>query len=207
MKKEPASPGDIRGDRFVRDDGQFALARYQTLKPKRAFKTVGIWCDPKHSLEAMKVAFERNSNTTTSDGTLVQTGTLVLDSGAFVMAGKTDELVQLATSLPHKVQKIITLSKEDLFQVGYARVGNKGFFTTKTETLVIIAPQRSWWDVFPAGEKRSDIHTDAGWRAFLGNRDIPVAPGKSLEMSTLASWLPQADREPWVWVNKDEYWI
>jgi len=133
-------------------------------------------------------------------------GNLLLKHGAFAIVGKTDELATYLRDFHNQVKKICVAPGER-FGAGYARVGDKNRFgaVKNKETLIIIAPEGSWWSKRRPQEAAAPIHTPTSWRPFvepvMGNEAnlAPVALGDSIQMTTLASWLSRCDRDdPWV---------
>ena len=209
--KQDDGPNNMTGDDRIIDNTDlitFDGSRYCFRQPTRAIKSVYYWyrLDQDDREHLMERGYRISSGVYNAiSHSYKRTGKLVLKAGAFAMAGKTDELVRLANSLPHEVQRIVIADGEkDVFQVGYARVARKTPIggSKDKETVVIIAPQLSWWDKGYSGKKDTlPIHTKEGWHAFGGDR--PKIAGKSLEGTTLASWLPEADREePWISVDE-----
>jgi hypothetical protein len=194
---------DINDANFDRDF--FYDMRYNFKAPTRAFKSLSRYHTSIRMRQALDIASGKY-NETKQD--YEPTSVLVLKAGAFVMVGKTAELKSFVNPFPNKVAKISLVpgEKQDIFQVGYARVGKKGITGTKDkETLIIIAPQMSWWDMRPPKEQPGYIHTKESWREFVMSSK-PVVAGRSIEMTTLASWLDQCDtHDPWVFPSKNRH--
>jgi hypothetical protein len=195
------------------DEGFFAVMHNSFSLPDRAFKSVGTWYGEDKSRKkedrTLDYVLERASGTYNEQtGRWRPTGELVLKAAALVVVGETKEIVKLVKEFPNGVGtiRLPPAAERDFFQIGYARVGmnaNK----RKKETVVIIAPQVSWWDVGPKGIKQKlKVYAEGGWREFTYD-DTYQKPTKSFPMSNLAKWLPQADKhEPWVIVNDKKYW-
>jgi hypothetical protein len=181
----------------------FDAVRYCFRQPKRAFETVSAW--RQSGDQTMDRALAIASGAYNGNGGYIPSGQLPLKHAAVVMAGKTDELVWFINHLPfHITTMTLPPQEDDMFQVGYARVSNKA--KTRKETVVIVAPQISWWDKGPAGPERRDIHGNNSWQAFEEKKDSPRIAGKSLAMTTLATWVPDADKlDPWLIVS-DAFW-
>lgn len=181
------------------------------IEPSRAFQSVSMWYadDKKQKKEdqilddILKIA----SGTYIEDSnTYKPTTEFVIQAAAVVMIGVPKELLVLVNNFPNGVKMImLPPGSNDLFQIGYARVAKNPKAKAKdTETVVIVAPQVSWWDRGNNGKK--PIHTQQGWREFKYST-AAEKPIKSFPMSNLAKWLPQVEADPpWVFVDENKYW-
>jgi hypothetical protein len=196
------------------DEGFFAVMHNSFSLPDRAFKSVGTWYGEDKSRKkedrTLDYVLERASGTYNEQtGRWRPTGELVLKAAALVVVGETKEIVKLVKEFPNGVGtiRLPPAAERDFFQIGYARVGMSNN-RKKKETVVIVAPQVSWWDGGPQGRNIIIHHPDKdkGWKAFT-YADSLEKPTKWFPMENLAKWLPQADkRDPWVFVDEKKYW-
>jgi hypothetical protein len=178
--------------------------RYSFKAPTRAFKTLVEFSHSPTRIEAALLIASGTPNPAKHNYT--PNTNLLLKHGAFAIVGKTDELAAFLRRFPNAVTKI-SVAPGERFGAGYARVGEKnrlGVVKNK-ETLIIIAPEGSWWSKRRPQEAPAPIHTPTSWRPFvepvMGNEAnlAPVALGESIQMTTIASWLSRCDRDdPWV---------
>ena len=198
------------------NEAWFRIVSEAIVEPSRAFKSISQWypedkeqkkgdqtLDP--ILQIASGAYIQDSNT------YKPTGELVLQSAALAMVGGAKDLLNLVNNFPNGVKKImLSPTPADFLQIGYARVAKKPkakYTETETVTVVIVAPQESWWDRANNGKKR--IHTKQGWQEF---EYTPTAqkPTKYFPTDNLAAWLAKVDKsDPWVFVENGKnctYW-
>jgi hypothetical protein len=178
--------------------------RYSFKAPTRAFKTlVEFSHSPTRIEDALIIASGAED---LENHNYRRTSNLLLKHGAFAIVGKTDELAAFLRRFRNDVTTI-SVAPGERFGAGYARVGEKNILgaVKNKETLIIIAPEGSWWSKRRPQEAAAPIHTPASWHPFvepvMGNEAnlAPVALGDSIQMTTLASWLSRCDRDdPWV---------
>jgi hypothetical protein len=181
------------------DQDYFDRMRGAVIRPERAFRTVNENENSKFILDQI---LERASGFFEKlDLTIRPTGTLRLHAAALVMAGTTKELVSLVAHFPNKV-KLVFAPPHDNLQVGYARVRRESS-DKKPETVVIVAPQVSWWSVGEKGQRDRTDYFKKGWEELFG----PTSkPGQGFRFEDLAPWLLQADTRKAQLMVKDEFW-
>jgi hypothetical protein len=217
LKKEYVEKGINRANNeiFGRTDPKFAMMFFKTMRycfkaPTRAFKAVGSFSGQDRMTHALEVA---SGTEDLQHGVYRRTGVLLLKSAAFAIVGETNELQAWLRTFPQAVVRISVAPGERL-QAGYARVGKKpklGAVKDK-ETLMIFAPQKSWWDERDGNEPIVPIHTKKSWHEFVEpvmgdkTKEMPVVLNEFVETTTLASWLSRCDKDdPWVFPAKDKH--
>lgn len=100
----------------------------------------------------------------------VATESLILENAAFVMSGTTGDLEDaLANRFGYGINSF-RCAANDVLMVMYARVRKLevGMLHTATETVIHIAPRRSWWDKNGA---HGQVPQDMKWKYLVPARD------------------------------------